>query len=199
MRRLLPLLAPLALAACAAPAVPDQSYYRMPAVVASATPTSMPASTLPIVVEPFRSNGVYNDQSILYALQPEGSIKAYHYQLWDEAPSLLLQRRLVAALRARHAAALVSDRLPAAIPALRISGSVEQFERVRGTTGWSARVRLELRVERDTQAAPLLLKTYSSEVAAKTDTIQSSVRAFAQAIDACHAEFAADLAALATP
>ncbi|MBK7146741.1 MAG: membrane integrity-associated transporter subunit PqiC [Xanthomonadales bacterium] len=187
------------LGACAAPAVPDQSYFRMPAVAAAATMRTTPVSTLPIVVEPFRANGVYNDQSILYALKPEGSIKAYHYQLWDEAPSLLLQRRLVATLRARRSAELVTDRLPAALPAMRIGGSVEQFERVRGGSGWSARVRLELRVERDTQAAPLLLKTYAAEVAAKSDTIESSVRAFAQAIDACHAEFANDLTSLSAP
>ena len=185
------------IAGCSAPAVPDQSYFRLPAVnVEAAVP---PRRSLPIVVEPYRANGVYNDQAILYATSPEGSIKAYHYQLWDEAPSTLLQRRLIAELRARGAAELVTNRLPAALPALRIGGQVEQFERVRGARGWFVRVRLELHVERDVQSAPLLLKTYAAEVAAESDTIQSSVRAFARAIDQCHAAFWSDFQALSVP
>jgi ABC-type uncharacterized transport system auxiliary subunit len=142
---------------------------------------------------------VYNDQAILYANSPEGSIKSYHYQLWDEAPSTLLQRRLIAELRARGAAALVTNRLPAALPALRIGGQIEQFERVRSGEDWVVRVRVEMHVERDVQSAPLLLKTYAAEVAADTDTIQSSVRAFARAIDQCHAAFWSDFQALSAP
>lgn len=194
MRRCCALLVAATLTACSAPAVPDQAYFRMPP--AADAVERMPAQPLPIVVEPLRAQGVYNDQSILYAEQPEGAIRAYHYQLWDEAPGTLLQRRLIAALRARHAADLVTDRLAAALPALRVGGSIEQFERVHGDSGWSARVRIELRVERDRQSPPLLLQTYSAEVAAANDSVQASVRAFADAVDACHAKFAADLAAL---
>lgn len=179
------------IAACSAPAVPDQAYYRMPPVAAVAAASTR--SALPIVVEPYRANGVYNDQAILYATRPDGGIKAYHYQLWDEAPSTLLQKRLIAELRARGAADLVAARLPAALPALRIGGQIEQFERVRGAEGWFVRVRMELHVERDAQSAPLLLQSYAAEVAADTDTIQSSVRAFARAIDQCHAAFWSDL------
>jgi cholesterol transport system auxiliary component len=188
----------IGLAGCSAPAVPDQSYFRMPPV-AIASPAAAPSSTLPIVIEPYRANGVYNDQAILYATSAEGSIKAYHYQLWDEAPSTLLQRRLIAELRMRGAAALVTNRLPAALPALRIGGQVEQFERVQSGQGWVVRVRLELHVERNVQSAPLLLKTYAAEVAADNDTIQSSVRAFARAVDQCHDAFWTDLQPLLTP
>lgn len=176
---------------CTAPAVPDQAYYRMPPVAVDAAAGAR--SALPIVVEPYRANGVYNDQAILYATRPDGGIKAYHYQLWDEAPSTLLQKRLIAELRARGAADLVAARLPAALPALRIGGQIDQFERVRDGEGWFVRVRMELHVERDVQSAPLLLKSYAAEVRTDTDTIQSSVRAFARAIDQCHAAFWSDL------
>lgn len=203
MRFLLLAIALATLGACSAPAVPDQSYFRMPPVAAATgddtarqPATATPRHAQPLAVEPFRATGVYNDQSILYALSPEGSIKAYHYQLWDESPSVLLQRRLIATLRARNASALVTDRLPAVVPALRIGGNIEQFERVQTDSGWSARVRLELRVDHDPQAAPALLRTYAAEVRADTDTIQSSVRAFARAVDQCLDAFWADLAAL---
>lgn len=203
MRFLLLALTLALLGACSAPAVPDQSYFRMPAVdaatLAGEADHAAPAASRqaqPLVVEPFRATGVYNDQSILYALSREGSIKAYHYQLWDESPSVLLQRRLIATLRARNASTLVTDRLPAAVPALRIGGNIEQFERVQSESGWSARVRLELRVDHDPQSPPLLLKTYAAEIPADTDTIQSSVRAFARAVDQCLSGFWADFAAL---
>lgn len=197
----LPLLAIAlaALSACSAPAVPDQSYFRMPPVSIAADASSDTPIALPIVVEPLRATGVYNDQSILYALAPDGSIKAYHYQLWDESPSVLLQRRLIATLRTRKASNLVADRLPAVVPALRIGGNIEQFERVQGPEGWSARVRLEMRVDADPQLPPQLLKTYAVEVPAESDTIQASVRAFARAVDQCLDAFWSDLAALPPP
>jgi len=195
----LPLLAIVSLIACAgcsAPAVPDVSYFRMPAYVLSGPAPDAPLQALPIVVDPLRASGVYNDQSILYALKPEGSIKAYHYQLWDEAPSVLVQRRLIDTLRARRAASMVTDRLPAALDALRIGGTIERFERTRTATGWIARVRIELRVERDAQSAPLLLNQYAADVTADSDTIEASVRAFARAIDLCLDAFWAEFSAL---
>lgn len=198
MRALLVASLVVLFAGCSAPAVPDQSYFRMPPVVVEST-SSVPHSALPIVVEPYRANGVYNDQAMLYATSAEGSIKAYHYQLWDEAPSTLLQRRLIAELRARGAATLVTNRLPAALSALRIGGQIEQFERVQLADGWVVRVRLELHVERDVQSAPLLLKVYAADVPADSDTIQSSVRAFANAVDQCHDAFWSDLQPLLTP
>lgn len=198
MRALLVASLVVLFAGCSAPAVPDQSYFRMPPVVVEST-SSVPHSALPIAVEPYRANGVYNDQAILYATGPDAGIKAYHYQLWDEAPSTLLQRRLIAELRGRGAASLIANRLPAALPALRIGGQIEQFERVQLADGWVVRVRLELHVERDVQSAPLLLKVYAADVPADSDTIQSSVRAFANAVDQCHDAFWSDLQPLLTP
>ena len=66
-----------ALSSCRAPPVPDEAYFRMPAVDIDATSSAEPDSDLlPIVVDPLRAHGVYNDQAILYALEPEGSIKS---------------------------------------------------------------------------------------------------------------------------
>jgi hypothetical protein len=124
-----------------------------------------PSSALPIVIEPYRANGVYNDQAMLYATSAEGSIKAYHYQLWDEAPSTLLQRRLIAELRACAARRLSSR--TACRPRCRRCASAARSNSsnaCRAADGWVVRVRLELHVERDVQSAPLLLKTYAADV-----------------------------------
>ena len=185
------------LTSCRAPPVPDEAYYRMPAVAVDAAAASEPDTDwLPIAIDPLRANGVYNDQSILYALEPEGSIKAYHYQLWDEAPGVLLQRRLIESLRARRAAKLITDRLPMTLKALRIGGTIERFERVKTDSGWMVRVRLEIRVERDNVSAPLLLNQYGADVPAENDTIQASVRAFAKAIDQSYSAFWSEFSAI---
>lgn len=195
MRALLPALFCLLLAACASAPVPDMKFYRMPEVPEPVEdPTREPRFPLPMTVAAFRADGVYNDQAILYALNPEGSIKAYHYQLWDEPPSLLFQRRLIDQLRAGHVSNLVADRLPPGLDVLRVTGRVQRFERVRIDGDWVARVRFELRVERRIQDPPLLLGEYGADVAAESESIQATVRAFAQAMDQGFAAFSDDLA-----
>ncbi|WP_170113076.1 ABC-type transport auxiliary lipoprotein family protein [Ahniella affigens] len=190
-------LAILLLAACASAPVPDMAFYRMSSVPdRERAADAEPRFPVPITVSPFRADGVYNDQAILYAVKPEGSIKAYHYQLWDEPPSLMLQRRLIDQLRAEYAAKLITDRLPPGLDALRISGRLQRFERVRMNQRWHARVRMEIRVERRQQDAPLLLNDYGADVEAESDTIQASIRAFAAALDQSYAAFSADLAQL---
>lgn len=195
-RSALSLFSVIALAACSAPEVPDESYFRLPAVAIGAGAVRGEPGSLPIVVDPLRAHGVYNDQSILYALDDEGSIKAYHYQLWDEAPGVLLQRRLIESLRARRAAEMITDRLPATLAALRIGGTIERFERVKTAAGWIARVRLEIRVEEDNLSAPLLLGQYGADVPAENATIQASVRAFGQAVDQSYAAFWSEFSVL---
>lgn len=182
----------LLLTACASAPVPDVAYYRMPAV-AGGSHSDTKYFAVPIVVDSLIADGVYNDQAILYAMRSEGSIKAYHYQLWDEPPGQMLQRRLVDTLRARNAAKLVTDRLPPSITSLRISGRIERFERIKVGEAWLARVRMELRVERGAQLAPVLLSEYGADVPADSDSIQSTIRAFATAIDQSYAAFWAEL------
>lgn len=185
------------LGGCASAPVPDLTYYRMPARIEATTIADNAVRfAVPIVVDVLVADGVYNDPAMVYASQPEGSIRAYHYQLWDNSPGLLLQRRLVKFLRYRKAAALVTDRLPPNVDSLRIFGHVEGFERVHTANGWTARVRLELRVEQGSRAAPLLLREYAAEVVASSDTMQASVRAFAAAIDQSFDAFWLDLSEL---
>jgi cholesterol transport system auxiliary component len=189
---LMALLLTLLLAGCAGAPVPDVAYYRMPEVAAGKMSDSKHFN-IPIVVDSLIADGVYNDQAILYTLRSEGSIKAYHYQLWDEPPGQLLQRRLIDTLRARNASKLITDRLPPSIDSLRVSGRIERFERVKTETGWLARVRLELRAEHGAQQEPLLLSEYGADVPAAADSIQATVRAFAAAIDQSYDAFWSEL------
>ena len=192
-RFLLPLLGALALAACASDPIPEVTYFRLPPP-APVEARSTPAMDDPIVVDVFLADGLHGEQAILYQNRPGAGIKAYHYQLWNDPPTRMLQRRLIRHLREAGASPLVTDRLSTNLNAVRVSAVLESFERVRNGETWDVSVALEMRVDRSDAPLPQLLKTYSATVPAESATIQAAVRAFAVAVDQVFGEFAHDLA-----
>lgn len=185
----------LLLGACSAPSVPDVTYFRLPAP--SALPhTDKALSSLPIEVETFRSDGIYAEQALLYATtQHANALRAYHYQLWSDPPSVALQARLTLMLRDSGIAPLVTDRLPASTPALRVHGRILRFERVPADGGFEAAVSFGIRVDQD-RGEPLIDSTYAATIPAAGADIPSTVDAFGKAIDQAFAKFYTDLAAL---
>jgi len=181
------------------PEVPEVRYYRLPPAAEETSAATEPAAfQQALVVEPITADGVYNEQAILYSLEPDGNLQPYHYQLWSDPPGRMLQRRLIENLRDARMAPLVTDRLPMSQPSLRITGLIERFERVRVNAGeerWQIYVALQFRID-NKSAEPVLSKSYRAEVPAESASIQATVRAFARAIDQCFAQFRADLAAL---
>lgn len=194
MRLLVPLLAALALAACASDPIPEVTYFRLPPP-APVEARSPPALQDPVVVDVFLADGLHGEQAILYQNRPGSGIKAYHYQLWNDPPVRMLQRRLIRRLRDAGISPLVTDRLSTNLAAVRVSGVLESFERVRNGEGWDVSVAIEMRADSSGSALPQLLKTYSATVPAESATIQAAVRAFAVAVDQVFGEFAHDLAA----
>jgi uncharacterized lipoprotein YmbA len=195
LRLLASSVALLALAACSPPTVPDVTYFQLPP---AAPPQRLqkPLTVLPIEVATFRAEGVYAEQSVLYATTPEaGALRAYHYQLWSDPPSRGLQARLTNRLRDAGVSALVTDRLPASVQALRIRGRILRYERVPQAQGALAQIEFEMRVEQDS-GEPLLEQSYRAEQAAAGDTMSATVQAFGTAVDAAFAKFQADLIAL---
>ena len=195
LRLLASSVALLALAACSPPTVPDVTYYQLPPS-APQQRLQKPLTVLPIEVATFRAEGVYAEQSVLYATTPEaGALRAYHYQLWSDPPSRGLQARLTNRLRDAGVSALVTDRLPASVQALRIRGRILRYERVPQAQGALAQIEFEMRVEQDS-GEPLLEQSYRAEQAAAGDTMSATVQAFGTAVDAAFAKFQADLMAL---
>jgi len=194
MRRAAILVLTLLLAACGGAPVPDQAYYKLPRNDAV---TAFPEAPFddPILVDTFLADGLHDEQAILYATSEGGSIKGYHYQLWNDPPVRLLQRRLIAHLRDSGITSnIVADRVPSQLTALRVSGVIDRFERQQTDSGWIAAVRLEMRVDVGTNELPILLRSYESLQPADNDSIQATVRAFAAAVDDVFARFVADFA-----
>lgn len=195
MFRLLATLAfAVLLAGCASgPGIPDTSYFRLPPPAEPAV-AAQPLLDGPLVVETFLADGVHSDQALLYSLDPDGErLRAYHYQLWVDPPTRMLQRRLIATLRAANAAPLVAQRLPPGALRWRVTGRIEAFERVRRADGWHVQVALQLRLDHVDEPLPRLLRDYRRERPAGGESVRDAVRALGAAVDEIYAEFLTEL------
>ncbi|MEO7431757.1 MAG: ABC-type transport auxiliary lipoprotein family protein, partial [Dokdonella sp.] len=119
----------LVVAGCSAPTVPDFTYYRLPRPQ-PLEPVGTPEFHTPIVVDVFGADGLYADQALIYAVDAGAQqLRQYHYQLWTDPPTRILQRRLIVQLRDAHVAPQVTDELPASQSAIRLSGVILRFDR----------------------------------------------------------------------
>lgn len=186
----------LVLAACSGPEIPDVTYFRLPPPAAPLPKASEPLTLLPIEVETFNGEGVYSEQALIYSIGTDGgALRTYHYQLWSDPPAHALQVRMVDVLRASGLSKLVTDRLPASTPALRIQGTIRRYERIRDAATYRIVVAIELRVEQD-EGEPVIEKDYRSEKLAADTSLDATVAAFGAAVDEIYAAFYGDLAGL---
>ncbi|MCK7593633.1 ABC-type transport auxiliary lipoprotein family protein [Pseudomarimonas salicorniae] len=187
----------LGLTGCASgPGIPETTYFRLPpAADIAAGPTRFDA---PLVVDAFFADGVHADQSLLYGLDAEGErLRAYHYQMWVDPPTRLLQRRLIRALDQSEVAPLVTARLPPKTRQYRLQMRIEAFERLpRGENAWAVRVALRARLDGSDAGRPLLEKDYRRELEVAGSSVRESVRMLGAAVDQIYAELVADLRAL---
>jgi cholesterol transport system auxiliary component len=188
------LLCLMLLAGCAsAPGIPETSYFRLPPIPPTPALSGQRLDT-PIMVDTFLADGVHSDQALLYSTDPEGErLRAYHYQLWVDPPTRMLQRRLIATLRQAEVAPVVAGRLPPRASMWRVNGRIEAFERIRRPDGWYVQVALQLRVDHSDAAMPALLRDYREMRPAGGETVRDSVRAFGAAVDSIYATFLSDL------
>jgi ABC-type uncharacterized transport system auxiliary subunit len=186
------LIATVALAACSAPTVPDFTYYRLP----RPEPLEMAPKPLfgDVVVDVFAADGLYGDQALIYATDPGAlELRQYHYQLWTDPPTRVLQRRVIEQLRKTNIAGEITDQLPASHPAIRISGVILRFDRAPNASGgFTATVALKLRADDET-GTPMLDDYYRAERPAADATMRATVDAYGAALDQVFAAFYADL------
>lgn len=184
----------LFLAGCHATKPPDFSYFRLP------PPPKVEAMAhtmvdMPIVVDAFAADGLYADQSLVYATDAAATeLRQYHYQLWIDPPTRLIQRRLIARLRSAHAADLVTDSLPASRPALRIRGVILRMDRIpKAGGGYEVAVSLKMRADA-ADGTPLVDQIYRTREPAAANGLSSTIQAYGTAIDRLLGEFQTDLA-----
>lgn len=172
------------LTACSAPQpLPDFRYYALPEPT-RVEPLAQPRFDVPLVIDYLRADGVRGERPILYTSAADRiKLLQYHYQLWSEPPTTLVQQFLLRKLDSRRVAPLVTDQLTLRLPAVRITGDLLRFERARNGESWSAAVSVRLRALYDRGEMPLLDRAYSAEIPAADGNLESSVAAFQQALD----------------
>lgn len=190
MRKLLAAASLLVLAACAGPAAPPDSFYR----IEVAAPTQrLPRPILPGVLEINRlaSDGVAAERALAFSRTEGGALAHYKYDFWSEPPGLLLQDRLAHYL----AAAGIADKV--VTPELRVladwvlRGKVRRFEQIADRA--EVVVDLELAVVRARDGRLVLLETYTARVPAASARVEDAAQAMEKGVADIFARFLADL------
>lgn len=175
----------LALAACSTPeAVPDFRYYRL-APAGAIEPVAKPLLDQPLVVEGFRADGVHGERPILYANDRDSlKVSQYHYQLWNDPPPVMVQRRLQELLAAARVSEYVTDRLSPRLSAYRLNAAIYRFERVLVDGQPSEAVLgLRLRLQADGASMPLIERDELVRVPVTGARVEDSAIALSAAVD----------------
>lgn len=178
----------LSVVACSAPSpLPDFRYFTLP--LPAEVPRSARPLDLPLVLEPLRASGIRGERPILYSSQADrAKLLQYHYQLWSEPPTSMVQDQLLRMLEQAQVSSLVTDRLSPREAAVRLTGELLRFERQRDGEVWAAAVELRLRAQTDGHVRPLFERRFSARVVASDALLESTVRAFGSALDQVGAE-----------
>lgn len=184
-----------ALAACAQPPVPKDSFYRLEVATPTA-PAGAPVFPGKAEVRPLNADGVLLQRAVAFVPEDSDAIEQYSYHFWSGPPAALVQRALADALRAANLFETVVTPEIRVRTDYEVQGRLARFEQV--LSGGAPRfvVELDLTVTEKRGMALLLMKTYRAEVPAETATVAAAVDAARQALGDIFAEVATDLRAL---
>ena len=181
-------------AACAPEPVPQDNFYRLS--VPQADPADRPALDGILEVERFGADGLSGGRPIVYSRADTPSrLNEYHYHLWVEPPSVMVQDRFVAFARNAGLAATVVTPDMRVEPEYILTGRILRFEQVLGDAP-QAVVGLEIGVRAVADGRIVLLRAYERGVPAADASVPAAVRSFDAALADIMQAFAADLRSL---
>ncbi len=181
------------LAACTAPEIPRERFYRLTPLV---DPSATPRFDGTVEVGRFDADGLTAQRPLVYteAASPNQAF-AYHYHSWEQVPGVMLQNLMVESLRAAKAGDAVVT------PALRVrsdyvvGGRILRLERAVGDGPSSGVLHLELLVRRTSDDALLYQGIYRETATAREPTVAATVAALNIALARILDRFLTDLAA----
>lgn len=185
----------VALAGCAAPAPPTDSFHRLEA---AAMVTALARPVLPGVLEVNRLDvdGVLSERGLAH-VEADGALARYRYDLWSDAPAVALQHELAETLRRAAVADQVVTpdlRVP---PDWMVRGRLYRFEAVpdRGRVA----IRLQLAVVSARDGTLVLMRTYDAEPASAGSTPAAAVAALNRGAAELLSRFVSDLSQVSLP
>ena len=181
----------IALTSCSsAPPVPTDRFYKLstPQIV-----NQSPVTEDIIYVGPFLAEGLYNERALLYTGDSgDTELQQHHYHFWVTSPPRLLQSQLVSYLRSVNSSSMITTE-PGSGEKVSIFGRVKAFEKISSGEQARANVVLELRVQLQDKATPVLLKEYSILEDIKGNTVPDVVAAFDRAVMKVYSDFLGEL------
>lgn len=189
-RSLTLLMAGLLVSACSVqPPVPEDHYYRLPAVSLKATSAFLANE---LAVKRFITDGLHSERALLYSDSDQPlSLKQYHYHHWNDAPPRMLQENIISSLRLAGVSKQVVNYDPARRSEYTLHGKIRRFEQFNRGSSSSIVIDIELRLD-NKSGDPVLIKDYRKELSAHSSAPHDLVIAFGDALSTIYADFIAD-------
>ena len=176
------------------PAVPQDYFYRLPAIHPDTAFDTKLVNGI-IAVDQLDTDGVYRERPLLYVdAQRPLEVLQYHYRHWIQIPSQLIQDNMVDYMREAN----IADGVERYSSGLRhdflIRGRLHKFERLveKGRSIAVVQVEIEFR-KRHQQGTEKTTKMYQSQKTAQGQTIHDSVTAFGEALQKIYEDMLNDI------
>lgn len=189
--RLLPLVAVVAVVACAAPPVPKEQYFRL--VTAPATEKIAHPFVGILEAAPLGADGVTGERPLLYTANGGTKLEQRNYAYWTELPTAMIRDQLVTYLRSAGAADQVVPSELRIGAAYRIQGKIKRLEQSAGEKHDTGILELELSVIDESDDHLVLSKVYRAESPAADHSIDATVAALNAGLQDVLKRFAADI------
>lgn len=193
MKRALPILSFVLglVAACAAPTVPKEQYFRLTAAPA----TGKLAHPFVGILEaaPLGADGVTGERPLLYTANGGVKLEQRNYAYWTELPTAMIRDQLVAYLRSAGAAEQVVPSELRIGAAYRIQGELKRLEQSAGEKHDTGIIELELSVIEESTDRLVLSRIYHAETPAADHSIDAAVAALNAGLQDVLQRFAADI------
>ncbi len=189
--KLLPFVAFVLVAACAAPTVPKEQYFRLVAAPA----TEKLARPLAGIVEaaPLSADGVTGERPLLYTANGGTKLEQRNYAYWTELPTAMIRDQLVAYLRSAGAAEQVVPSELRIGALYRIQGEIKRLEQSAGDDNDTGILELELSVIDESTDQLIMSKVYRAETPSADHSIDGAVAALNAGLQDVLKRFAADI------
>ncbi len=195
LRRILPLLVALSVAACAQPPVPTDTFYRLEVPEPPAAGSQVFDGV--VEVRAFDADGLAAERSLVYSEPGSPTLRQYNYHFWVESPAVAVQRELADSLRASGLFEQVVTPRFRVSPDLEIQGRIARLEQyLEGPDSARVVVEIELGAQRTGRGLGLvMLESYRVERPAADASPAAAAEAFRAALAEIFDRFRTDLAA----
>lgn len=187
----LPVVGFVLVAACMAPSVPKEQYFRLVAAPANEKLAHPLAGILE--ASPLGADGVTGERPLLYTANGGVKLEQRNYAYWTELPTAMIRDQLVAYLRSAGAAEQVVPSELRIAAAYRIQGEIKRLEQSAGDKHDLGILELELSVIDENSDQLILSRVYHTEQPAADHSIDAAVAALNAGLQDVLKRFAADI------